>query len=346
MINSLQSLRGIFAVFIFLHHVEVFAAGGDSGVSFFLVLSGFVMTHGYRHRILSGEITWRSYMRKRLLRIYPLHLIGFLAAIMLTNCWLGRYTPAVWSANLLLLQSWVPQKTVYFSCNAPSWCLSDLMFCYALFPLLIRLTRKLTASKLAALSAAMLAAYFAIIHLLPAHLLTPIIYINPLMRSLDFMLGMALYAAVSSISLPEKRISRRLAALIEPAAVALYALAIVGYSAVPERYGLASYWWLPSSLLILVFALGSRSGGPVTSILNSRPLLWFGNLSFVFYMMHQPVIKGTLRLLTLCGHEVNPAQSPLFICATFTLSLLLSVAVNSKIEPPLRRLLSQKINII
>lgn len=46
-IDALQSLRGIFAVFIFFHHLDVFPAGGDVGVVFFLMLSGFVMTYGY-----------------------------------------------------------------------------------------------------------------------------------------------------------------------------------------------------------------------------------------------------------------------------------------------------------
>lgn len=49
-IDALQSLRGIFAVFIFFHHLDVFPAGGDVGVVFFLMLSGFVMTYGYGAR--------------------------------------------------------------------------------------------------------------------------------------------------------------------------------------------------------------------------------------------------------------------------------------------------------
>lgn len=337
MINSLQSLRGIFALFIFLHHVEVFPAGGDAGVCFFLVLSGFVMMRSYGQRLATGEINYRTYMRKRLLRIYPLHAVGFLAAVLLTNCWMGRYTPAVWSANLLLLQSWVPLKPVYFSCDAPSWCLSVLLFLYAIFPLLNRLIRRSRPLAVAAAGAAMLACYFAIVYLLPEQWLTPIIYINPLMRIADFTIGMALCAAAG------KAISTRkqTATAIELTALAIFALAISGYSFVPQRFGLASYWWLPSALLIVTFA---GQGGLISRLLNCRPLLWFGNLSFVFYMMHVPVIKGSLRLLHLCGHQTIPAQSPLFIAATFALSLLLSIAVNSKIEPFFRQLLKKAIN--
>ncbi len=338
MINSLQSLRGIFAAFIFLHHLGLFAAGGDAGVSFFLVLSGFVMSSGYRGRILRGEIDYRTYLRRRFLRIYPLHLIGFVAAIVLTNCWLGRYTPPVWLANLLLLQSWVPEQTVYFSCDAPSWCLSDLFFLYALFPALARLGNRLSAKQIAGAMALLLGCYFGLIHLLPQSWWTPIIYINPLMRCIDFIIGMMLFSAVSRFRLPQKR---SVATCLELIVAGVYALAVCGYYGVSERYGLASYWWLPSSLLIVVFAAGRTSGGVLSAILTGRPLLWFGNLSFVFYMMHMPIIKGSQRLLALCGHEVIPSQSPLFCIATFIVTLLLSALVNSRTEPWLRQKLAK-----
>ena len=51
------SERYIFAVFIFFHHLDVFPAGGDVGVVFFLMLSGFVMTYGYGARVLEEGLT-------------------------------------------------------------------------------------------------------------------------------------------------------------------------------------------------------------------------------------------------------------------------------------------------
>lgn len=60
MINSLQSLRFIFVLLIILHHfpvngVGLFAAGGSCGVSFFFVLSGFVITMGICNKIKNNE---------------------------------------------------------------------------------------------------------------------------------------------------------------------------------------------------------------------------------------------------------------------------------------------------
>ena len=40
MIKSLTSLRGIFILFIFLHHAGVYVGGGSMAVAFFFVVSG------------------------------------------------------------------------------------------------------------------------------------------------------------------------------------------------------------------------------------------------------------------------------------------------------------------
>ena len=58
MIISLQALRFIFALFVFVEHFPVSAeetsllhGAGPMGVSFFIVLSGFVMSIGYEKRV-------------------------------------------------------------------------------------------------------------------------------------------------------------------------------------------------------------------------------------------------------------------------------------------------------
>ena len=51
MISALQSLRFVFVMMIFMSHFSYgglmpFDAGGDCGVAFFFLLSGFVLTLG------------------------------------------------------------------------------------------------------------------------------------------------------------------------------------------------------------------------------------------------------------------------------------------------------------
>lgn len=139
MIYSLQSLRVVFALCIFFHHLDLFEAGGSCGVSFFLVLSGFVLAAGYGERAVRPDFVWKAYMQKRMARLLPLHWLTLLLALWVHGVLRGEQLSAgPLVANVLLLQSWFPWYGYFFSGNAVSWYLSDLMFFYAVFPLLMK----------------------------------------------------------------------------------------------------------------------------------------------------------------------------------------------------------------
>lgn len=133
MISSLQSLRFIFAIMIFLHHYTINGEGvffqrGPCGVSFFMILSGFVMAAGYSKKITESTFSYKAFILKRLIRLYPLHilcLVGFIC-IHISHLNLMGYIKLI--PNILLLQSWIPKQSIYFSGNAVAWCLSDMIF--------------------------------------------------------------------------------------------------------------------------------------------------------------------------------------------------------------------------
>lgn len=64
MIQSLQSLRFVFAIMIFLHHASLFEAGGSCGVSFFMILSGFVMSVGYETKVQTASFSYKNFIAK------------------------------------------------------------------------------------------------------------------------------------------------------------------------------------------------------------------------------------------------------------------------------------------
>ena len=135
MIETLQSLRFIFVLMIFMSHftyrgICAFDAGGDCGVSFFFILSGFVLSLGYGSRIREGTFCYGRFMLRRLRKIYPLHLLCLLFFLVVSR---SDFDLTV-LLNELLLQSWVPDPNYYFSCNSVSWFLSSLLFCYLVFP--------------------------------------------------------------------------------------------------------------------------------------------------------------------------------------------------------------------
>ena len=116
---------------IFMSHfayrdIRAFDAGGDCGVAFFFMLSGFVCSLGYGHRLREGTFNYAGFIWKRFMKLYPLHLLCLLFYLVVSHSPLDLKV----LLNILLLQSWVPDADWYFSCNSVSWFLSSLLFCY------------------------------------------------------------------------------------------------------------------------------------------------------------------------------------------------------------------------
>lgn len=155
--NRLEALTGLrfYAAFgVILFHLSIFdffALDGPAvrlgqtaflnagwlGVSFFFVLSGFVLTWSARPRDKAGR-----FFARRLAKIYPNHLFMFITVALISG---GLGQTPLWQgfANLFLLQSWIPQNTAFFGVNGPSWSISAELFFYAMFPLLYLVIKRL-----------------------------------------------------------------------------------------------------------------------------------------------------------------------------------------------------------
>ena len=99
------------------------------GVSYFFILSGFVMIIAYGNK---EKIIFWDFLKNRLARIYPIY---FLAIILILISKLLKENTSDLILNLLMIQSWVPSKAL--TVNFPGWSLSVELFFYALFPFLL-----------------------------------------------------------------------------------------------------------------------------------------------------------------------------------------------------------------
>jgi peptidoglycan/LPS O-acetylase OafA/YrhL len=112
---------------------------GPWSVSFFFVLSGFILVYNYGddRRPLNTARFWVA----RLARIYPVYLLGFFLAMpfVLNSLWQAHeHAHQAVTAGFLavtLSQSWVPRFATFW--NIPAWSMSDEAFFYALFPILL-----------------------------------------------------------------------------------------------------------------------------------------------------------------------------------------------------------------
>ncbi|MDR3082791.1 MAG: acyltransferase, partial [Streptomyces sp.] len=145
LLPSLTGLRWVAALLVFGLHVRNFGyfsgfgdriatwafGAGASGVSFFFVLSGFVLTWSVR----PNDRTL-AFWRRRFARIFPVHLVTAVIALLMAYLLAHQAKPTATQtlANFLLVHSW--WRPWWQTLNPVSWSLACEAFFYAAFPLL------------------------------------------------------------------------------------------------------------------------------------------------------------------------------------------------------------------
>ncbi|MDE5947980.1 MAG: acyltransferase [Prevotella sp.] len=328
MIETLQSLRFIFFVMIFMSHfgydgLPTFDAGGDCGVSFFFILSGFVLASAYDGRIASGCFRHRTFMARRIAKIYPLHLLCLFAAVAIGIRHIGADNLPALLSNLLLVQSWIPSADFYFSANAVSWFLSDILFCYAVFPIIFRAVSRMAPAALTGAWVAVLVVYAVLLCNIPDAMTNAIVYVFPPVRTVDFAIGITVWRIASRLkgrhsAVLESRLAATAAELTVFAALAAM-LAVHQYVSLQIRT--ACLFWPVNMAIILLFAC-ERQGGAMAWLLRRKPLIWLGNISFPLFMVHQMAISITLTVLLRLSAIIPepPLWLALTLCAAMTLA--------------------------
>ena len=142
---TLTSLKGLFILIIALHNTLavtplfsnipgtafIILFGGLMGNSMFFILSGFLLSVGYRNRIQNQHITFQEFLLRRLKKLYPMYIISNAAALIIE---ILRYGVSAINIERLifaiLLQGGSIGPSPY---NRPTWFLSALFVCYILF---------------------------------------------------------------------------------------------------------------------------------------------------------------------------------------------------------------------
>lgn len=302
----LTSLRFFAALLVLAHHAGVFPPG-YAGVTFFFILSGFILAFNYLDRLEHrGDLI--AFARRRFARIYPSHFLTFILAIPLATMaaaqdGVGQIDNGKALANLLLMQSWFPDLAVYFSANAVSWSISNEAFFYALFPWLLAFFAARSAragGTVVALWLAVLAALATVWWLLRADssdadpLTHYLFYINPATRLGEFALGV--WSGVRFARVRRTGTTAPLVLVWEAALVPFFAapFALMWLYDVPHPFA-TSLLFVPASLAAIeIFA---RSQGPLARLLGHPVLLLLGKASFMLYMIHQLTIRYAVALL-------------------------------------------------
>ena len=333
MIRTLQSLRFFFIILVVLSHYigSSFDFGGECGVSFFFMLSGFVLSLAYSERITKGLFSTTPFVVKQWIKIYPLHILTFIVMFAL-DIRLEKYcdiTAVI--ANILLLQSWVPADSFYFVANSPSWFLCDILFFYVVFSSLNKYILRSDNRKLLAISLVVILLYICLMAVLPTYLVNPILYANPLTRLLDFIVGIILYKLYVSdngIALRDKLNGKSFltVSLMELSVILLVVITAILYPHLPQRVRTVSIFWLAIPLFIFFFAMTDKHSGVISRFLQGKTMLWLGNISFSIYIIHAPV----LRIFNSISVHTGIADSTLVHFILFTTILILFSHITNK----------------
>ncbi|MEV4506845.1 acyltransferase family protein [Streptomyces klenkii] len=303
---------------------------GPSAVSFFFILSGFVLAWSARPRD-----TVTGFWRRRFARIYPSHLATFcIAAAMLV--WTGKaFAPGLALGNLGLIQAWVPNRTDWwFGFNGVSWSLSCEALFYLAFPFIFKAVRRLPAPGLWGT----VIAGNACVVLLPLFT-APLghatgwdakfaLYILPPVRLIEFVIGIA-------VALLVKNGAWRGPGLL--ASLSLSLIVILGPAHVmPYNFHWAADTVIPFTLTIAAAARADIQGEP--SPFRNRHIVYLGEISFALYLVHEITIFSTDHFLKT-HHFVLPVS--LHAVLVLAVSTLAAVLLHEGVEKPGVKLLTR-----
>lgn len=284
--KSIQGLRGLFAIGVLLSHCyflndSPFSAGIFEGalqklanVSFFFIAAGFFFIQSS-----STRLPLLPFLKKRLSRIYPLHLLTLLArvALLFLGGSLTLGLPLV--MNALLLHTWIPSVEIATSFNTVSWFLSSLLFCYLAGYFVVRIKNE----KILYLITGLLLAYkTALAILMPTDNAGYYwCYLCPLAGFGDFMLGISL-ATVLKKRKPSASLFLQLFSL------ALLAVSFLLKNYLPANYCRAFLMLPANTLLLAAFSSETKFSA---AVFGNKALCFLGDVSFEIYLLHTSVIS-------------------------------------------------------
>ena len=144
-LKALTGLRCFAAINIVLFHfsnpdwfgwMSPVVNAGYASVSYFILLSGFVMAYNYSARARAGLFDTIRYYKARFTRLYPIYFLSLLLSWwVLPQEWSAHTHGMFWTGMALtplLLQGWVPEIATFL--NTPAWTMSAEWFYYLAFP--------------------------------------------------------------------------------------------------------------------------------------------------------------------------------------------------------------------
>jgi peptidoglycan/LPS O-acetylase OafA/YrhL len=332
-VDSLTSTRAFAAILVVIHHFgrDVFPfkrfpgffGNGNLAVSYFFVLSGFVMYNVYADK----DLSYKDFIVKRVARIVPVYylaLLLFISLPILLHQLPNDFTKQLF-IHVLFLQAYIPGYAL--TLNGPAWTLSVEMFFYCLFPALLLFQKKNNGGFIVSLIVLFICSQA--IHLWYSthkYLLSDdnidLVYFNPLIHLNQFLIGMAGGRFYQKTKGKTNYVLMPLLLLC-----ALFLLIIFR----PENLSYQTGLIAPVFMLFIVSV--AKNDPP---ILNIKPLVVLGEISYGIYILQVPVFAITNYM----NSQYFQLRWGYFFYASLLLLILISFVSYYLIEKPLRKWIS------
>ena len=286
--------------------------GGNLGNYMFFMISGFLIANGYRDRIAAREISFGTFLLRRLRKLYPLYILSNL--VMLIGEVMA-YGPSAIKLNKIvftvLLQSGggLEQMPPY---NGSTWFLSALFVCYIAY-FFVAYSAKNRTSYRCFLCLGILWGYSRLF----GGWDSPICFGRNGESFLTFFLGCALAEMLPYLT-------QNVWKWLQPAAV----LILAGSGFLLMRYGVeiisgdsrVAFAFLICPLVICL-AVGDN---PISRFLKLKPVLYLGKLSISIYFWHVAIYNLFMYIYRTAayGTELGSMQYLLYIVIMLILSAL------------------------
>lgn len=297
------------------------------GVSYFFVLSGFVMVIAYHNKTVS----FFSYLKNRFARIYPVYILAILL-LMISKSSISINKEDLF-LNVTMLQSWFSGKAT--TINYPGWSLSVELFFYITFPFLLNFVYNKKSLKSITiviivfwiLSQLLFHAVIYEVLILPIYSVSDIFY-HPIMHFNEFLIGnLAGLYFIKRNNLNNKNY------LLQIVSLFLILLVFLKF-----KTGINFH----NGLLAIVFApiifLLSSSNDIISRFMSKKSLVFLGEISYSIYILQVPiwVLVTDYRMEKYFGFSKELDVTASFFVRLFIL-IVFSALCYLWLEKPLRK---------
>lgn len=293
--NSINIFRFLASIIVVIFHFgnkltdSVILRSGCEMVTFFIVLSGFVLILRYEHT----EVSWKDYAINRVARIVPLYWLALILSFFFP---LGDSSTISILLSLTFTQSWIPGYAM--ALNPPGWAMSVLMAFYILFPLLHSMIRKMNLGGLTIISLV----FWLVVQLLISWLFTQgypkeqfstaheLIFYSPWAHLCSFLIGVVggywcvMYKRYSLQGVVSWIVMFAVLALVMiTLEYKMWITHIVGF-----QLPFASSFFAP--LFIVLIIMMTMTANSLTKILSHSIFVLLGEISFGIYLLQSPLM--------------------------------------------------------